>query len=1325
MLVGTVSAAGGSFGGGNGTVGNPYIIEDVLDLQNMSANLSAHYALGNDIDASATESWGVTYQSLVAQWKMNESSWTGAAGEVVDSSTYGHNATAYNGAQTTTGKYGRAGLFDGVDDYVSYPDDPDLDLVGDFTVCAWMNATAFTWLAGLVSKYQTAGTNGFTLRMNVAAPYDRINFCEFASPTKLALGTWYHVAGVMDDGVARIYINGSLDSSGSPGYTPAANADALRIGSDFSARYFNGMIDDVRLYKIALNASEVANIASSEDYQHVGYEGFAPVGNLTSQFNGSLDGRGHTIFNLTINRPAEDYVGLFCYIGTPGFVSNVFLGNVDVSGRDWTGALIGLSYGDTGFSHSTGIVSGDDWVGGLIGRNYGNLTDCSVDAAVSGYSRVGGLVGESNGPYVNNSFSTGTVTGAGGNYVGGLLGYNTGKIDNCYSTGTVTGAGGNYVGGLLGYNTGEIDNCYSTGTVTGAGGNYIGGLVGQNNGIITNCSSTGDASGSIYVGGLVGWNDGGTITNCYSTGDASGTGDRVGGLVGESTGTVTNCYSTGNASGTWDRVGGLFGYNNGDIITDCSSTGNASGRYYVGGLVGYNSGAIIMDCYSTGNASGTSNVGGLIGHNYGGITNCYSTGNASGTGDYVGGLIGYNNGDIITDCSSTGNASGTSNVGGLVGWNDGGTITDCYSTGNASGGNMFVGGLVGYNTGTVTNCYSTGNASGTSCVGGLVGYNTGTITDCYSTGNASGDYEVGGLVGYNEATITNCYSTGDASGTWDRVGGLVGYNRAPITDCYSTGDASGTSNVGGLVGENDGSITNCYSTGDTSGTSNVGGLVGHNRFGTIITNCYGRGNANGTSNVGGLVGYNEVTITNCYSTGTASGTSLVGGFAGNNTGTITDCFWDNETSGWTTSDGGTGKNTTEMKTKSTFTAAGWDFTNIWDIRHTHTYPFFRWEDRDYPPMANDDDYTALEDGILGVTAPGVLGNDDEWEGEPLSVTAFDDPSVRGAAVSVSPDGSFTYDPTGVPALQALAVGEYLVDTFTYTVSDGKGGMDTATVSVNVTGANDAPEITTANVIEAVEGAAYSVDYGAADADASDVLTWSLSSNATGLTINAGSGLLGGTPSAAGTFYVNVSVDDGSGGLDWTNFTLTVLADTDGDGIPDTQDDDDDGDGWSDAIEIIGGFDPLDNASVPGDADLDGIADYMDPDFLTTIQYNNQTVNQTVWQNSTNNVTIGVSDADSDGDGWNDAIEIAGGTDPLDPTDEPADTDGDGIADFMDVPEPQTNTVVETPIWAWGALIAAIVLGILAALGFMRGRKSDKINEGDAPEAEEGGSEEEK
>jgi hypothetical protein len=68
--------------------------------------------------------------------------------------------------------------------------------------------------------------------------------------------------------------------------------------------------------------------------------------------------------------------------------------------------------------------------------------------------------------------------------------------------------------------------------------------------------------------------------------------------------------------------------------------------------------------------------------------------------------------------------------------------------------------------------------------------------------------------------------------------------------------------------------------------------------------------------------------------------------------------------------------------------------------------------------------------------------------------------------------------------------------------------------------------------------------------------------------------------------------------------------------------------------------------------------------------------------------------------------ILSGTDPLDDNDMPTDSVDDGIADFMDPEEAETVTTTETPVWAWGALIAAIVLGILAALGWMRGRKPE-------------------
>jgi type II secretion system protein G len=185
---------------------------------------------------------------------------------------------------------------------------------------------------------------------------------------------------------------------------------------------------------------------------------------------------------------------------------------------------------------------------------------------------------------------------AGGDYVGGLVGYNkSGTITNCYATGKVTG--NYYTGGLVGRNEGGIiTDCYATGEVTG--NRCTGGLVGRTySSSITNCYTTGEVTGNYDTGGLVGRNEGGIITNCYATGSVTGNIDYTGGLVGYNTGTIENCYATGNITGDW-YIGGLVGYNKSGSITNCYATGKVTGNFYTGGLVGSNSGTITNSYYN-------------------------------------------------------------------------------------------------------------------------------------------------------------------------------------------------------------------------------------------------------------------------------------------------------------------------------------------------------------------------------------------------------------------------------------------------------------------------------------------------------------------------------------------------------------------------------------------------------------------------------------------------------------------------------------------------------------------------------------------------------
>jgi len=202
--------------------------------------------------------------------------------------------------------------------------------------------------------------------------------------------------------------------------------------------------------------------------------GFAPIGSYDTPFIGTLDGQGYGVTDLYINRPDENYAGLFGYVSAGG-----------------------------------------------------TITNCYATCAVTGYYYAGGLVGVVGyGGTVTNCYATGAVTSIGEyNAVGGLVGFlGGGTVTNCYATGAVTG---DYAGGLVGVNEGTVTNCYATCAVTGDVD--VGGLVGVvgYGGTVTNCYATGAVTGEANVGGLVGYNDG-TVTASYYDTQTTGQADNTG-----------------------------------------------------------------------------------------------------------------------------------------------------------------------------------------------------------------------------------------------------------------------------------------------------------------------------------------------------------------------------------------------------------------------------------------------------------------------------------------------------------------------------------------------------------------------------------------------------------------------------------------------------------------------------------------------------------------------------------------------------------------------------------------------------------------------------
>ncbi|MCX5644513.1 MAG: hypothetical protein NTZ17_07480 [Phycisphaerae bacterium] len=153
-----------------------------------------------------------------------------------------------------------------------------------------------------------------------------------------------------------------------------------------------------------------------------------------------------------------------------------------------------------------------------------------------------------------------------------------------------------------------------------SGSYYVGGLVGRNDGTLIRCYSAGEINGTHYVGGLAGHNSG-TMAECTSAGTAGGIGDCVGGLAGRNTGTATQCCSSRavSSSGVNGYVGGLVGLNDNGVMTGCYSTGPVRGNDFIGGAVGYSDRGSVTQCYSIGAVRGERYIGGLVGTTYFGI----------------------------------------------------------------------------------------------------------------------------------------------------------------------------------------------------------------------------------------------------------------------------------------------------------------------------------------------------------------------------------------------------------------------------------------------------------------------------------------------------------------------------------------------------------------------------------------------------------------------------------------------------------------------------------------------------------------------------------
>ena len=113
-------------------------------------------------------------------------------------------------------------------------------------------------VGGIISKYHTNASNGYTLRLTDQSPYDGVSFDgKVTSTGLLQLNQWYHIAAVNDNNTHKLYINGVETALNGAAHTVYANSNPVRIGSDYASRYFDGNIDEVRLWNVARSESEI------------------------------------------------------------------------------------------------------------------------------------------------------------------------------------------------------------------------------------------------------------------------------------------------------------------------------------------------------------------------------------------------------------------------------------------------------------------------------------------------------------------------------------------------------------------------------------------------------------------------------------------------------------------------------------------------------------------------------------------------------------------------------------------------------------------------------------------------------------------------------------------------------------------------------------------------------------------------------------------------------------------------------------------------------------------------------------------------------------
>ncbi len=363
-------------------------------------------------------------------------------------------------------------------------------------------------------------------------------------------------------------------------FSTANNATIKNLNVELGSKGMSGAYEVGGIVGTAMGATVIENCTVSGGQIKVTGGGYA--GGIVGKSNGP-NGKiiNCTVSNVTTST-SGNYSGGIIGVAYKTTITGCKTVDVQAEGTSYVGGLAGAMHGQSVITDSSAaggtIDARASYAGGFIGAMYEQSTisrcNAEFESVKASTSYAGGFIGTAyEKADISYCYATADVSAVYGNYVGGFAGeLNSATVTNACAKGNVAAVNGQVAGGFAGiaYAQSSLTRCNALGNVS-SNGNYAGGLLGQLHAgsinyasTVEQCSAYGNVTvKGIVAGGLIGESLYSKVSNSYARGDVSGT-LSVGGLVGYFSGTassgqtVFNSYSSGKVTGNSNNELGAF-----------------------------------------------------------------------------------------------------------------------------------------------------------------------------------------------------------------------------------------------------------------------------------------------------------------------------------------------------------------------------------------------------------------------------------------------------------------------------------------------------------------------------------------------------------------------------------------------------------------------------------------------------------------------------------------------------------------------------------------------------------------------------------------------